>query len=309
MTNRLLLIGLFLDLMLNGPTWIGDVIDIFVATGKAAAGLHIGLTPSVILTKGLTIAGTMMGQATLNNVMAQPLTGLAVLFAAAAIFVSFCVITIKFVLVQVQTFFALGMSTLFLAFGASTWTRTYVERFFSYAVSSGIQLMVLYVLVGNGMTLSNTWIQQAQAAPWSIAGVQACWVIAAGAVIFGVLCWNNAAMAAMLLGGGPNLSHGEVFGAMATAVSAGVTTALVASGIGTALGAAGLGGGAAASSAGVTTAIGASAPTSGAMPAVRPAAAMQSAAYAGSTVAGVLSSMNHGSGYSVSPPSFRGFGE
>jgi hypothetical protein len=134
-------------------------------------------------------------------------------------------------------------------------------------------------------------------------------VIAAGAVIFGVLCWNNAAMAAMLLGGGPNLSHGEVFGAMATAVSAGVTTALVASGIGTALGAAGLGGGAAASSAGVTTAIGASAPTSGAMPAVRPAAAMQSAAYAGSTVAGVLSSMNHGSGYSVSPPSFRGFGE
>jgi type IV secretion system protein TrbL len=308
MTNRVLLIGLFLDLMLNGPTWMGAVIDIFVTSGKAAGNAQIGLNPSSILLQGLAIAGVMLGQASLNNIMLQPLTGLAVLFAAAAIFVSFCVISIKFVLVQVQTFFALGMSTLFLAFGASTWTRTYVERFFSYAVSSGIQLMVLYVLAGTGMTLSNTWLQQAKAAPWSIAGVQACWLIGAGAVLFGVLCWNNAAMAAMLLGGGPNLSHGEVFQAMSTAISAGVATALVASGVGTAAGAA-LGAGTTASGAGATATIGASAATSGATPTVSPRAAMQSVAYAGSSVSGVLSSMNHGGGHSVSPPSFRGFGE
>ena len=122
MTNRLLLIGLFLDLMLNGPAWMGAVIDIFVSTGKAAGNVQIGLNPSSILLQGLAIAGVMLGQASLNNIMLQPLTGLAVLFAALAIFVSFCVISIKFVLVQVQTFFALGMSTLFLAFGGSTWT-------------------------------------------------------------------------------------------------------------------------------------------------------------------------------------------
>src|ERR1700722_1092909 len=69
MTNRLLLIGLFLDLMLNGPAWMGAVIDIFVSTGKAAGNVQIGLNPSSILLQGLAIAGVMLGQASLNNIM------------------------------------------------------------------------------------------------------------------------------------------------------------------------------------------------------------------------------------------------
>ena len=70
--------------------------------------------------------------------------------AAVVIVVSFVVITVEFVVTKVQTFLAMGMGFFFLAFGGSTWTRTYVERYFSYAVASGVRLMTLYFLVNAG---------------------------------------------------------------------------------------------------------------------------------------------------------------
>jgi len=119
--------------------------------------------------------------------------------------------------------------------------------------------MTLYFLVGVGNQMAVIWNGLANNAPLSQAGVYACWEISAGAVIYGILCWRGPAMAAGMLGGGPNLSHNEVWGAMSAALQAGTTAALLASGVGSGAGAAAAGGGAAAG--GASMAAGATAPS------------------------------------------------
>ena len=87
--------------------------------------------------------------------------------------------------------------------------------------------MTLYFLIGAGGALGTQWVQQASAAPWSLAGAQACLLIMAGALLYAVICFRAPAIAAQILGGGPNLSHNEVFAGLGQVVGAGVTAALV----------------------------------------------------------------------------------
>ena len=194
-TNRLLLIGLFLDLLLKGPEWTQDIINMFITVGKAG-GAGFAIQPSVVLVRGVDIAGAMLGQALKSGLLADLLTGVAMVIAAVVILISFLVITVEFVITKIQTFLAMGMGLFFLAFGGSTWTRTYVERYFSYAVSSGTRLMTLYFLIGAGFNLSQNWIGLAAQAPVSSSGVLACWIIGAGAVIYAMICWRGPAVAA-----------------------------------------------------------------------------------------------------------------
>jgi type IV secretion system protein TrbL len=257
--NRLLILGLSLDLLLNGPTWFADIVNMFITVGKTGSGVG-GIGPSMLLQRGVVIAGTMLGQAMVSGILTDLLTGIAMTFAALVILLSFLVITIEFVITKVQTFLAMGMGLFFLGFGGSTWTRTYVERYFSYSVSSGVRLMTLYFLIGAGFGLSQNWIALAAQAPLTAAGVLSCWIIGAGAIIYAVICWRGPAIAAGLLGGGPNLSHNEIWGAMGAAVQAGMTAALLASGVGSAAGAALAGGGGAAAVGGASMTAGATAP-------------------------------------------------
>jgi type IV secretion system protein TrbL len=257
-TNRLLLIALFLDVVLNGPDWANRIINDFVTVGKAANG-NLDLQPSVILQQGFNIMGNMLTTALKAGIFNDLLTGLSIAFAGLVVLFSFLIVTVEVVLTKVQTFLALGLGVFFLGFGGSTWTRNYVERYFSYAISSGVRLMTLYFLVGVGNQMAVIWNGLANNAPLSQAGVYACWEISAGAVIYGILCWRGPAMAAGMLGGGPNLSHNEVWGAMSAALQAGTTAALLASGVGSGAGAAAAGGGAAAG--GASMAAGATAPS------------------------------------------------
>jgi type IV secretion system protein TrbL len=239
--------------------------------------------------------------------MADPVTAIAFVIAAFFIACSFLFITIEFVFTKIQTFLALGMGFFFLGFGGSGWTRNYVERYFAYAVSSGVRLMANYFLIGAGLAVSNAWLTQAKAAPWSIDGVKQAWIIMFGAIMFAAIAWKGSAMAAQLLGGGPNLSHGDVFHALGSAAQAGVAAALISSGVGSAMGASAAGGAASGAAGGK----GAAAATSGAStPSSKPPSSGGgvSGYQAASASIGALHAAGGGGSHTVQPPSFRGFG-
>jgi type IV secretion system protein TrbL len=308
--NRLVLIGAFLALLQNGSTWMVYVINMFIQVGKAGSGVS-SIQPSVVLKQGLDICFALLHQSVWSGVTMDPLTAAAFLIAALAIAASFVVIAVEFVLSKIQTFLALGMGFFFLAFGGSGWTRNYVERYFAYAFSSGIRLMANYFLIGAGLAVSGAWLASATNAPWSFDGVKVAWNVMFGAVLFAVIAWKGSAMAAQLLGGGPNLSHGEVFHAIGAAAQVGATAALVASSVGSGAGAA-LGAG---SAGGAVK--GASAPspgTGGATPTSKPpssngSGAMGAKAYqTGSAMAGAFHGAGSGGSHQVHTPTFRGFG-
>jgi type IV secretion system protein TrbL len=299
--NRLLLIGLFLDLLLKGPEWAQDIVDMFRTVGQAVNGGQ-ALSPGSIFVEGFTIAGQLLFTALKASLLNDLLTGLALGFGAVVIVVSFTIISVEFIVTQVQTFLAVGLGLFFLAFGGSTWTRTYVERYFSYAVAAGTRLMTLYFLVAVGLAASVSWEGLAAAAPLQLNGVLTSWGIAVAAVVFCVICWRGSSIAAGILAGGPNLSHNEIWGAMSAAVSAGVTAALVASGIGAGVGAAGAAAGVASAGGGAAMTAGGAAPTAAGASSASVGVG-QTAAAAGSHASSALTTASsHGSHSNGSAP-------
>jgi type IV secretion system protein TrbL len=262
-----------------------------------------------VLSKGIGIAFALLGQAGVAGILADPLTAISMVIAAVCIVAAFTFITVEFVVTKVQTFLALGMGLFFLGFGGSSWTRNYVERYFSYAVSSGVRLMTSYFLIGAGMVLSNSWLSQANSAPWTIAGVKSAWIIGISAVLFAAICWKGAAMAAQLLGGGPNLSHNEIFHAMGTAVQAGVTAGLGAAGVAAGVGGAGAGvsGAAAAKSGGSAASPGGASTASSRPPGAGGAGSRGPSVYqSASAAASAIHSLGGGGSHQVHPPTMNG---
>jgi type IV secretion system protein TrbL len=314
-TNQLVILGAFLALLQNASTWMVYIVNMFITVGKAGSGVSV-IQPSIILSKGFGIAFSLLGQSVLAGLLADPLTAIAMVIAAFCIVMAFTFITIEFVVTKVQTFLALGMGVFFLGFGGSSWTRNYVERYFSYSVSSGVRLMTSYFLIGAGLTLSDVWLNQANSAPWSLAGVKSAWIIMISAILFAAISWKGAAMAAQLLGGGPNLSHNEVFHAMGAAAQAGVTAALVASGLGSAatsaIGAGAASGGPSASGGGARALSGGSPTGGGSTPASRPpssgsgSARGPSAYQAAGAAVSAIHSAGGGGSHQVHPPSLGG---
>lgn len=317
--NKILILGAFLSLLLNGQAWMADIINMFVTIGKQASGIP-GLGPSMLLLQGFKIFGTLLWQAVKSGAMADLPTALALIIAALVICLAFLVVTFQFIITQVQIFLALGIGYLFLGFGGSRWTTTYVERYFAYSVASGTKLMVLYMLAGAAWPLTDSWVQQASSGVFgTAASVESCWVIMCGAILYAGIVWFCSSLVSQIFGGSPNLSHSDFVSFMAPAVSAGVSSALIAAGVFTAgttsaVGGAGMAAGTAGKSAG-----GAMAGTAGAVAkgAANPSGVTPTPSSPGGAAAKAAGSMAQvgasaigrmpGSGSHGTPPQFNGF--
>ena len=318
--NKLLAISMFLVLLINGSTWMAAIINSFIEVGKEASGVP-SLGPSEMLLQGFKIFGTLLWQATKNGLMLDFGTAIALILASVVICIAFLALTVQFMMAQIQVYLALGMGYFFLGFGGSSWTSNYVERYFAYSVSAGIRLMVIYMLAGAGWVVTNGWVAAAGAAPFSAAGVETAWAIMCGAVLYALIVWNGASIAAQILGGAPNLGHGDLVGFVAPAISAAVTAGMIGAGVmtggaATAAGAAGAAAGAAGKAASGAGAGMAGAAASGATPPQTSpgggsassgmAAAGRAAGAMAQAGASALSRMPHG-GAGSSAPTFNGF--
>ncbi|MGA8026198.1 MAG: P-type conjugative transfer protein TrbL [Bryobacteraceae bacterium] len=312
--NKLLIIGVFLALLMNGATWMTDIINDFITIGKSASGVP-SLTPSMILLQGFKVFGIMFGKAFTSGLFLDIPTALALIVAGICICASFLVITFQFVITKLQTFLAIGIGYFFLGFGGSRWTAPYVERYFAFAVASGVKLMTLYLLVGGGWFITNTWVQRASQIGLSISAVEQAWAIACGSILYAGMCWFASSQISATLGGSPNLSHSDFVSFLGPMVSAGVTAGLVAAGVATGGTSAALGVAGAAVTTGAASASsgsGGSNPSGGSPP--QPSASGSGgasvAAGVGQIVQAGVSAANRlpHSGSGAAPPHFNGFG-
>jgi type IV secretion system protein TrbL len=311
--NKVLIIGMFLALLLNAGVWMSAIINSFITVGKTASGIP-SLSPGIIMMQGVQIAGVMLKQSTDNGLLLHPATAGALVIAGLIIFLAFVAIAFQFLVTKIQTFIALGAGVIFLGFGGSKWTTPYVERYFAFCVACGCKLMVLYLLVGGGWFLTNSWLSQANSFATSGNVVELYWVIMGGALMFAMVCWYSSSQVSALLGGSPNLSHTDLVSFMAPMVSGAVTAGMLAAGV--ASGGAGAAAGAAASAAGAAGggSGGGGASPSGATPPQPSGSSGGGGSSAASTAAGMaragasaMSSMPSGSGHAA-PPQFSGFG-
>ncbi|MCX6593170.1 MAG: P-type conjugative transfer protein TrbL [Acidobacteria bacterium] len=226
--KRMMFVGAFYALLVNGRTWIPAIIDSFEIIGQNAAGVGGGLSPGDIFIRGLDIADQMLTASSLSGFLTNIAGSLALVLGAFITFLAFVVVCVHYVMALVESYVVVGAGFIFLGFGGSRWTAPYVERYIALAVAVGVKIMVLYLLVGAGMTISAGWVARATSLGTLANPIMSALDIVGGAIIFMALCWQAPKFTASLLGGSPAFSGGDV----AAVGLAGAQTAFVVGSLG-----------------------------------------------------------------------------
>jgi type IV secretion system protein TrbL len=217
--RKLMWIGGFYTLLIFGPIWIPAIVDSFITVGQNAA--HTGaLAPGDVYARGLQIAGTLLKGSSDAGFFTNFGSALALVLAAFMAFLAFLVITVQFVVALVESYIVVSAGFIFLGFGGSRWTAPYVERYIGLAVSVGVKIMILYLLIGSGMTLSDGWLTAAVNVPGTPSPNMSALDIVGAALIFMAICWQAPKLIAGVIGGSPALSGGDVVSAAATLAGA-----------------------------------------------------------------------------------------
>ncbi|HLH00390.1 MAG TPA: P-type conjugative transfer protein TrbL [Bryobacteraceae bacterium] len=226
--RKVMWLGAFYALLLYGRQWIPAIIDSFSQLGGAAAGIsgNQGLAPSDVFMTGLNIAGSLMSAASTSAFFTNPATSIAVMIAAALVVLGFTAITIQYIVAIVESYLVVSAGVIFLGFGGSRWTTPYVERYIGLGVSTGVKIMILYMLIAAGLNLSNGWLSEASGIGTSPNPSMTAFDVMGAGLIFMALCWQVPKLFAAVLGGSPALSGGDLISA-GTAVVGGA--AMVAS--------------------------------------------------------------------------------
>ncbi len=125
-------------------------------------------------------------------------------------------VTIQFVITMVESYILVAAAFVFLGFGGSHWSSSYVERYIALAVSIGVKIMLLYLLISTGMNVSQGWVTQAESVATSTQPATDAFSIMGSALIFAALCWHIPKLLAGILGGSPSLNGGDVVSTIGT---------------------------------------------------------------------------------------------
>jgi type IV secretion system protein TrbL len=230
--RKIMWIGIFYALLLYGVTpdgggWIPAILNSFQLLGQNASAVG-PLGPSAIVGFGVNTAVDLLSAASDAGFLTDMGTALTLVFCAVVIFIAYLAIAIQFVVALVESYLVIGGGCILLGFGGSRWTAPYVERYLAYSVSVGLKILILYLLVGAGMTLSQGWAQVALGIGNSAEPARTGFDLAAAAVMFLAVCWMSPKLASAILGGASVLTGGD-FAAVGVGLAAGTASVAMAS--------------------------------------------------------------------------------
>src|SRR5882762_10739845 len=214
--RKIMWIGIFYAILLYGVTptgggWIPAIINSFHILGQNASTVG-PLGPSAIVGFGVNTGIDLLHAASDAGFITNFGNAMALVFCAIVIFIAYLAIAIQFVVALVESYLVIGAGVIFVGFGGSRWTAAYVERYIAYAVSVGMKILVLYLLIGAGMTLSQGWARIATAIGSSPDAARTALDLAAAAVMFLCVCWMSPKISSAMLGGVASMSGGDLAG-------------------------------------------------------------------------------------------------
>jgi type IV secretion system protein TrbL len=209
LVRKIMWIGAFYALLIYGRFWIPAITDSFELIGQKASGAG-PMAPSDVFTRGIDIAAALMATSSTAAFFTNLGTSLAMVFTGIITALAFIAITVQFVVAMVESYIIVAAGFIFVGFGGSRWTAPYVERYIGLGVSTGVKIMLLYLLIGTGMDISVDWVAEAQKIAASASPAMSALEIMGGSIIFMMLCWQIPKLFAAVLGGSPALSGGDL---------------------------------------------------------------------------------------------------
>ena len=214
LVRKIMTIGFFYALLLHADTWIPAIIDSLVMAGQNAGGTG-SLSPSSVVAVGMDCFGRIMEAVGNLGFMDRIAVALPAEFCGFVILLSFVWIACHLAVALIESFIAISANVLFLGFGGSRWTLDFVNKVLGYAVSTGVKLFMLYLMIGLGMTEANDWANALTATTVGDNYLSTCAHIVCGAVFFAYLSTKIPALAASMLNGSPTLTAGDAAGTVA----------------------------------------------------------------------------------------------
>ena len=108
--------------------------------------------------QGLQIVSDLFTKVSAVNLLSEPGGAITTILAACIVLASYIIITLHYVVTKLEAIIVMSAGYIFLGFGGSRWTAPYFERYISLAISTGVRLMLIYLMLGVFTTISNNWI-------------------------------------------------------------------------------------------------------------------------------------------------------
>ena len=242
---KVMSLAFFAMLLTEAPIWIPDIINSFTQAGTAVSGGGTPLTPSGVIDQGINLSSVLITQGMqvntaqnsgITTIVTSGGTSLGSYLLAAIvigltgimIILAFAVIALQLFVTLVESYLVIGGGAIMLGFLGSRWTSNFGEKYFGYAVSVGIKLFTLYLIIGFGSTLVNDMLAQLTTLT---TGGQSIglgdWLAMGGtSLVYGGVGYMVPSLASTMMNGSPNMTMsnlGAAAGGMAAApVAAGL---------------------------------------------------------------------------------------
>ncbi|MBX9933534.1 MAG: P-type conjugative transfer protein TrbL [Methylobacterium sp.] len=146
--KRILVVGIFYFILDQGPAVVDAVIKSFRQIAQNAGG--VGFKPSDIFNAGVQVA-----QKLADNVSFWTDSGksVALLIAALVVVVCFALIAAIVIVTTVEMWIVTYAGIILLGFGGSGFTKDYAIKYLTYAISVGLKLMVMGLVVSIGQSI------------------------------------------------------------------------------------------------------------------------------------------------------------
>lgn len=223
--SNLFYLGVMFGLFFTGislvGSWVPEWVNGFMETGGQAAGIT-GLDPSSIISDGLYIGGTLI-KAAYHTGLFHTSTMLWSLIVGSFVVIIYAFIAADLAVVLVKSYALVAIGPIVFALGPLEMTRPSVVNYVKKVLGIGINLMMLYIVVGVGITMSKGWVNDIQTYAHSkIPNFNAILTILAGIILLYLIVKNVPAFIAELSGVGGFRNYGDAaVGAAAGAAALG----------------------------------------------------------------------------------------
>lgn len=163
---KVMSLSFFAMVLIKAPEWIPAIVNSFKAAGAGVGGSSV-LSPSAVFDQGLQVAASLMqfsndaapstggmiintltnsGQGLGKFMLSSIIVGVASVF----IILGYGLIAVQLLITLVESYLIIGGGALMLGFSGSRWTHNLSEKYFGYAISIGVKLFTIYLIIGFG---------------------------------------------------------------------------------------------------------------------------------------------------------------
>jgi type IV secretion system protein TrbL len=193
----------FLPLIINSFQQAGTYL------GGQASGSYIMPNPAGIISNGFDVGLKILGIGLKQTLFLNLGAALVTVIAVVVILYCFGMIAVELLLIQIGSQIILAGGIFLLAFAGLEWTREYAEHYVHTFFHLGIKMLFMYVLIGIGAGLTNSWAQTLTNIPFNLT-FQYDFAIVMATFVFYMICQKLPGQAAVYLTGRMSMNFDAV---------------------------------------------------------------------------------------------------